>query len=678
MYQAKSTVQMDTRNHGAGYQQQANSLSMNALNHLQGALSKVTNAAHQQAAEEKVEFNKQQLEKGLRDGTMGVSDDQYIADVMEGDDPYIKGRNEAQRKAVAANVTREFNERTATLSEEYKGQPEAMEAAFHGIKTAMSEELSLDNEGAFVLDSLHKSAIDRYIPQATRDGYVMNKQKEGAALMELTQQTTNTALNDIRNGDLSQIQKLTEVLTLELNEQVKRGFITVEQKNDYLYKAKLEAGEQGVKGQVDRLIEQGKYAQAQQVINQYTEGARNSGQFSPDDIDRVADGLHRDVEQKQSKARRVAKENYDIQLKQIEQESQVNWVQSAIDSGVPLPKGKESQKAVDIYYQSNPIDLTSEEGRVQFGKFMGDTGVIPTPMKSAMTRALLSENPAHAEMGVQIYTIAMQENPAAVAQAMDSKEQAVYANIATLIKHGMDTSEAIKRAKDTAYGRNQEEVKTLKSRAKSAEYKSTIQDAANEWLNKDTGFFGSNVSVTATGREAVAFQTAYESLYESNYIHTGGDHEQATALTNSQVAKKYSVSAINGERKVMLYAPEAAVGEWALEQWEHDKEQLLVDMPELAEANVQLQSDMKTGNDIHNKQAPSYSVTKDVTLDDGTTVKQLVYGKNGQPLRFRFDYKTSNNYNDMQETKRKKLEEAKRKQDIQQLIINNGEQHAIF
>lgn len=56
-----------------------------------------------------------------------------------------------------------------------------------------------------------------------------------------------------------------------------------------------------------------------------------------------------------------------------------------------------------------------------------------------------------------------------------------------------------------------------------------------------------------------AYQRDYQTIYDANFVQTGGDAEQAEKMTNAMI-RTTGVSTVNGKAEVMKYAPEALYG----------------------------------------------------------------------------------------------------------------------
>ena len=56
------------------------------------------------------------------------------------------------------------------------------------------------------------------------------------------------------------------------------------------------------------------------------------------------------------------------------------------------------------------------------------------------------------------------------------------------------------------------------------------------------------------------YRRDYQTIYDANFAQTGGDADQAKAMTNAMIKKVWAVSTINGKEEVMKYAPEAVYG----------------------------------------------------------------------------------------------------------------------
>ena len=658
-------IDINAQDQGAKYSSMAAESSIRGTKTLMQTINTLVGQGVQFAVakqkENKAKLDDEAIQKGIVDGTLNVPDDQYVADIIEGDDVYTTARNEARRKSVASNVSREYNTRAAELSEMYKADPDSLRVGLDDLQKQMSEDLKLDNDGKVVLDKVYKSSLDRYMPRATQQGYEQAKQEESQAQTDLLTETVKLGLNDIRNGDLSQVESLALTAEEIFDNGVERGIFDEGQKQDYINKIRLEANEQGVKGQVEKLVSANAYDEARDVLDEWVQGSRKKGTFTPDQIDSVSGGIGREINQAQRANEYEKQQAMKQGLDDLQNQMKINQVSTAFKTAIPLPKNKESQSAVDAYYDSNPdqFDTSTETGKLSTAEFISRVGIIPSTVSNSIRGQMLSNDPEIVSSGAVMWSAALDANPGATTQAFTKEQNAFYSNFKSLTEAGLDGETAIERSKSIAYGLDDDVNKTIKSRMTNQEFEDQILSAAQDNIDDQVGLFSFSPDIEEPLTGSTQYATDYATIYRSNYLATNGNEEQARKLTNGEISRVWSISQINGSNEIMKYSPEALVGDINLlkSQWESEKENIRKNETLLSkDAEILLESDLSTAQNVNN---PSWAVMVKYIDDQGIEFVSPYFDKLGRPVRMKFDIKESDAYKEQEEANNETYNKAK-------------------
>ncbi|HDT2127940.1 TPA: lytic transglycosylase, partial [Enterobacter roggenkampii] len=145
---------------------------------------------------------------------------------------------------------------------------------------------------------------------------------------------------------------------------------------------------------------------------------------------------------------------------------------------------------------------------------------------------------------------------------------------------GMASETAIEQAQNLTYNQTDALKAQLASTQSTKEYKKDRGKAMDSAVSSMSGFFSwGNPSADDQTPEAARFRNDYQSLYDINYRTTGGNADAAKKMTNQQIARTWSISEVNGDAKLMKYAPEALYNYgpsgWQAAQWKEEKESLM-------------------------------------------------------------------------------------------------------
>jgi hypothetical protein len=243
------------------------------------------------------------------------------------------------------------------------------------------------------------------------------------------------------------------------------------------------------------------------------------------------------------------------------------------------PSDKAMQGAADTtqpaqYFRIN--DASTHDGIVQQ---VAQTGIIPSQVTTQLAAVSRARSPDVVNQGAQLFDRLYNADPASVG-SMPKDMQSFYLTVKQLSDAGMSPESAVEHAQNVTYNQTDAFKQQLASTQGTKDYKKDRSSAMDSAVSKMSGFFSwGGPSADDTNPDTVRFRNDYQSLYDINYRSSGGNADVAKKMTNQQIARTWSISDVNGDAKLMKYAPEALYNYgpsgWQAEQWKSEKEQLM-------------------------------------------------------------------------------------------------------
>ncbi|EJK0229580.1 transglycosylase SLT domain-containing protein [Salmonella enterica] len=243
------------------------------------------------------------------------------------------------------------------------------------------------------------------------------------------------------------------------------------------------------------------------------------------------------------------------------------------------PTNKSMQKAADATPTAQNFrinDATTHDGIVQQ---VAQTGIIPSQVTTQLSAISRAHSPEAVRQGAELFNRLYDTDPASVGD-MPKDMQGFYLTVKQLTDSGMASETAIEQAQNLTYNQTDALKAQLTSTQSTKEYKKDRSEAMGSAVSSMSGFFSwGNPSADDQTPEAARFRNDYQSLYDINYRTTGGNADAAKKMTNQQIARTWSISEVNGNAKLMKYAPEALYNYgpsgWQAAQWKEEKEKLM-------------------------------------------------------------------------------------------------------
>lgn len=362
----------------------------------------------------------------------------------------------------------------------------------------------------------------------------------------------------------------------------------------------------------------------------------------------------------------------------------------ALISGEKLdPSNKSMQKAADntpsaLNFRIN--DATTHDAIVQQ---VNQTGIIPSQVTSQLNAIARSSSPDVVKQGSTLFETIYDTDPASVGD-MPKDMQSFYLTVKQLTDAGMASDEAVKQAQNITYNQTDAFKAQLSSTQSTKEYKNDRASAMDSAVSNMAQIFRWDPSADDSTPEAVHFRNDYQSLYDINYRNSGGNADVAKKMTNTQIARTWSISEVNGSAQFMKYAPEALYNfgpkGWVAEQWKEEKERLSYGdrRDEISTSPTQLgitsgSAPVITSNTPESRIGGELEITPDVLTThngdyaimvrmkdkEGIESVQPYYDKFGRPMRWKPSLEVWEPYQKMQRERAQQEEyEISRGKDI--------------
>lgn len=684
-YKKRATTQVDTTASTMGAQamnfrhqaeRQAMSTTHQAVNSLMDGISRISGQAIDYQNNLIKKENDETLKQAAIDGELSVSLGQYEADAKEGDDLYTTAYNKAAQAKVFSNVRTYASNRMAEIAANNQDDPQAFRAEVSALSESMSEELKLNDEGQLVLTRTLDEGYARFAPQIIKNGYNLAKSEEVAAFNETMSQTSNTALNDIRSGNFERMDSLYEDWSEIFDEGIKRGIYSEADKPKVFKALLLESNEQMIMSYADAAEETKNFDGAIKSIDAWREAAESSAEFSPDQLDAI--------EAKGKESINRSRYAYDQQLKTKKKEIEaaqkkqnyIDTVKTSIDTDFALPKNKENQKSVDVFYDEfmGSFSLQNPEHIASASAIINRTKLIPTQIIENLDRASLSNNTSNIAGATAMYEQLKAIAPRALSNSTDPQTASFYESTSNLMKAGFTMEEAQETAYKNVYAQDEGQKQVLKSRMSNKDYKEGRAKAAQKAFSERADNWFPVKSINELGAAGLEYEADYQTMYDSFYKQTGGDVKAAQSLTNDRIQRKWAVTDINGDWQPMRFSPESIYGgdgdaSWISTQWKD------YDLPELRDklgldddAEIKLIPHVETG-----RSKPTWKILHVERNEDGEVTNILdVKDENNVSLTWYPDWNKYSDRAGIGDKAEKRLEQAKRKWEMNAVKEREG------
>ncbi len=235
------------------------------------------------------------------------------------------------------------------------------------------------------------------------------------------------------------------------------------------------------------------------------------------------------------------------QDKIVESENLRNKIILSKEYGVPLdPSNKEDKKAIEQDFEEHflpsLVDLPEEEVNQRVSGYVGQYGVVPSKLESAIIAGVANGSPEAKVKASQQLKVLIDQNPTVITQFPKTYVDAAY-KIANGKLAGLSTEDAVKSAEVQVFEKNTEQYK---SREKEFVNK-------NNYVKFDYGRFDIDEKEAPAG-----MVEDYNAAYRSSFVDRGNSHEEASDLATKMVEANWGYSDLSG--KWMRSSPEKIYG----------------------------------------------------------------------------------------------------------------------
>ncbi|MBN5231960.1 hypothetical protein JY446_21765 [Serratia marcescens] len=339
---------------------------------------------------------------------------------------------------------------------------------------------------------------------------------------------------------------------------------------------------------------------------------------------------------------------------------------SSLQNNFPLdPNDKNNQAAADHYFDQEVapgFNINNADSLNQVAEITTKSGMLPTQIKTMLTAGATSRDPAVVVPMAKMYGQIFDNNPAA-ATGVDKGAMAFYSKVYAYDRAGVPAEKAVDMAYNQVYQQDDRLKQMISQQVRDKDYIKNRAKAAQDNIdNMSPNWQGIGApTLTDPGKANQLYQRDYLAIYDANFAQTGGDADQAKAMTNAMIGKVWAVSTINGQQEIMKYAPEAVYGvtngsgNWIKGQWEEEKKAL----KSSAFGGARDDTDLVLVPDAVTPRDQSYSVMVRQKNAEGYDDVRPYYGENGMPLRFRPEQKTSPMYKQTMDIQQQRVDAAR-------------------
>ena len=635
----------------ANHDSRAMSITNNALNSVMAGVERISGVAQSEIKIQQEKQNEQYINDGIKAGELAITPEQYNADRLKGTDAFTVAKDKAQQAKVQNNIRRLTDARMAEVAETYATDPVGYRAAATGVQEAIKEELSLNDDGELSVSRAIGESMDRYLPKITQNGYAQAKKEEMTAYNAEFEHLVNQGLNDVRTGNFERTVSLMEDVNNLVDKGIESGVYSADDKQGIIDGIMLEMEEQVVMSTADSANDSINFEGGRKSIEAWRSEAEKGGKFSPGELDAIEGRATQSINQAESAWKRDQKEKKAAMEKAQKKQDKIITVDNYLISGLPMPKNKDNQDAIDDYYaqMSEGVNMATPEGQAAMVELITKTKLMPSKIKEGLKVAALSNNPEMIAQSAEFYSFIADTSPRTIANSMTTNEQVYFENYNEAIRVGYDAEGAIEYANKTTFEEDKNQVATLKARTTQKEYKGSRSAAAKEFVSGQSGFFSGSASMASASAQNVRFENDYNTAYDIAFRKNGGDAEAAAKIANRTIAASgWGVTTVNDSNQLMKFTPEGVYAQngddaWISEVWELNKKEIVKDTFggfDNTTAKLTLVSDLLTERGSQT----TWAVMVTDTDKDGVETVEPLYSSAGKPERWYPDVKESKEY----------------------------------
>ena len=595
------------------------------------------------------------IEQQQAGGALELKEEKFIGGVS------AKAFNTAARegyiKSLDNDVMESFTNLAAENSQDLQSYNTGAEALAKGFMAGVDPasrpavELSIDSMISRQRPRIQAAQAQAIVDQGNQDQAINTAQRgrlaEAAAFdgdAESALLDSTVAIDSINNrSDLSDVQKSEQIR--DVNLKIRESFSAGELSRTY--------DAEGSQAALDQLTE--------------LSGDRPQG-FTPDEWDSF-------ISKEQTKInRKVAREKQDIKFNAEAAQRDLSISRGLMltaDGARPANPAGSSQDRKDI---NNYYDSVSEqwqqlpvEQQIQANvDIVKSTGLVPSTLSSSISAVMRSGNAEQAGLMADIVSRIQEQTPASI-NDLTAESRAMSLQISDALRAGMDIETATAAAHKATFGITQSEkdVIAISTQEVSKNLPSSLQTFADSDLDEggfDRGIFYNVPDVPPM------MAADYRGSFGRFMDMTGGNAKQAQKLAYDSIKSVWGVTETGGPRRFSKYAPETIYAvpnsnnNWIEEQFNGEM------VAAGAEGAI-----IAFDKDTARADQPSYPV---FVNNQDTGLLEPMLDDNNENVRWKPEYKLTDEYQDLTDEPGKAIESAK-EQRARNLtrranVINNG------
>lgn len=461
----------------------------------------------------------------------------------------------------------------------------------------------------------------------------------------------NDAARFARNGDTEAAAANLQSAQAVVMGAVDAGQITAQQGKDKIAAMSQEVNEQEIRKAIDDTAENEGFEAAYDQISEAAGTVPNG--WEPDQWDGFMADAQADLNRKAARAKADAK----VDVKAAEQVASTERGFLFESPNIPADPAKGSQDRKDV---NNAYDVRSSEWaalpvdqqvELNIG-FIKNTGIVPDKLIGTINAASRSGTPEQVMITSNLLA-RVQELPNAAAAIRDvpNESRAFSIQVSDSVRAGMEPEQAIEIARKNTYGMTAQQRETVKiqTQAVSKDMVSNLEKSVSNAFDTSPSipFFGSPPDVP------VAMQSDYNVAFGEFMTLTNGNAEQADKLSFETLQKRWAVTDVGGNRRFMKSAPEAFYSVDGIDNEWIDR-QFLSDMEGAGLLGASISADFNSGR----SDTPSYQV---MTTNDDGIVDIARSESTGMPLRWKPEFRESEEFKELQSEPLRAVESSKKK-----------------
>jgi len=545
-----------------------------------------------------------------------------------------KAYNEGLRSSYVASIDRDNREAIAKISAENQTNLAGFNDSIEAYRKSTLNNIDPSARQAVQdsMDSLISSNRIRVQTQEIEKTHKENNIETGLHV----EAATNDALSFVRNGDPQAAAESALAAFASIDGRVEAGFMTAAQGSEE--KRVIERGmvEEGHTKDFDDIVDTQGFDAAYDELEKKSK--KIPGGFTTDEWDSYVAGQQTRLNRKLARAKQEEKQD----AKQLEQDLSVERGMLYMDPNVPADPAKGSQDRKDV---NAAYSVVSEQwagmgtndlinNNVEFIK---NTGIVPNQVIGSINAAMRSGNPEQVQvMGDLVSRLQEMPNTANVLRDIPDESRAAAIQISDAVRSGIDPETAIEIARKNTYGitEQQREKIRIETQAVVKELSGFLKDQVDDAFDPSPiPFFGEEPPVPS------GMQADYNVAFEKFMTLTDGNPDQAKELAFGSLRKTWAPTTVGGEKRFMKNAPEAF---YSVEGFDNDwmDDQFNEEMEDGGFLGASITSDFNTAR----SEQPSYPV---ITTNDSGIIDIVRDEKTGSPLRWKPDFKQTDEYKDL-------------------------------